>query len=143
MAAYNVDTVWDDPFEHLKDRRASQRFPARLKVKIVVTDLDRGGRLIGPGRVREMSLAGASVVTKHELEAGRRITVQFSTAGYEENLCLPETFTGTARVTRVLGIDGSKRTLAISFCEDFTSNMDFILFVDHLRTQSSRALHRQ
>jgi hypothetical protein len=138
MATYNVNTAWDDPFEHLKERRVSDRFAAELRISIEAKDVTRRGRLVGPGLLRDLSLSGASLVTKHAIDVHDHVTVQFDASDCSEGAYFPDTFTGEAVVVRVDRVKGSKRALALRFGEAFTQSMDFALYVDHLRMSSDR-----
>ncbi|MCL4693654.1 MAG: PilZ domain-containing protein [Candidatus Hydrogenedentes bacterium] len=132
MAQYNVNAAWDDPYDHLEDRRESERFDFRIKMSIAVDNNGSKSRLVGPGIVRNISLSGASLVTKHTLVPGQRITLAIPTKRFKVAEIMPAYFMGTAEVIRVEPRDDATIRAAIRFGEAFTQNMDFSVFIRSL-----------
>jgi len=133
MSRYNVNAKWDDPYDHPDDRRGADRFDFRIKLSIAVGMDGSRSRLVGPGIVRDISLTGACLVTKHKLVEGQRITVAIPTKRYPVAECLPAYFMGTADVVRVEPRDESSIRVAIKFGDAFAQNMDFSVFIRSLQ----------
>ena len=133
MAKYDVNAAWDDPYDHIEDRRSAERFDFRIKLSIAVERQGERSRLVGPGIVRNISLTGASFITKHKLEPGQRIAVAIPTKRYKVAECLPTAFMGTAEVVRVEPRKDSTIRASIRFGEAFTQNMDFSVFIRSLQ----------
>jgi hypothetical protein len=133
MPHYNVNAKWDDPYDHPDDRRDADRFDFRIKMSIAVGIEGSRSRLVGPGIVRNISLSGACLVTKHKLEEGQRITVAIPTKRYPVADCLPAYFMGTADVVRVETRDDATIRAAIKFGDAFAQNMDFSVFIRSLQ----------
>lgn len=134
MTQYNVNATWDDPYDHLDERRESERFDFRIKLSIAVNHDGSRSRLVGPGIVRNVSLSGASLVTKHALVPGQRITLAIPTKRFKMAEILPAYFMGTADVVRVERRDDGTMRAAIKFGEAFTQNMDFSVFIRSLHS---------
>ena len=76
---YDVNAVWDDPFDRQPERRATARFEVRLKIKIALKVEESEKPLVGVGRVRNISTEGLYCLTKHRLTSGDEVTLQFFT----------------------------------------------------------------
>jgi hypothetical protein len=133
MSRYNVNAVWDDPYDRSENRRESERFDFRIKISIAVEQTGTRSRLVGPGIVRNLSLTGAYLVTKHHLVPGQRITLAIPTKRFPVAEILPAYFMGTADVIRVEHREDGTIRAAIKFGEVFTQNMDFSVFVRSLQ----------
>jgi hypothetical protein len=133
MPLYNVNAEWDDPYDRSENRRESERFDFRIKMSIAVEQAGTRSRLVGPGIVRNLSLTGAYLVTKHHLVPEQRITLAIPTKRYPVVEILPAYFMGTADVTRVEHREDSTIRAAIKFGEAFTQNMDFSVFIRALQ----------
>ncbi|MDX9971648.1 MAG: PilZ domain-containing protein [FCB group bacterium] len=136
MRSYTTDADWDDPFDHVDERRRAPRIKCRFKLSITADDQDRNQRVVGPGLVRDISLTGMLLVTKHSLAPEQRVQVEVPTMGCVDSMCLPSVFEGTAEVIRAREIDGGKQDVALRFGEDLFQNMDFAIFIDALMTVS-------
>jgi hypothetical protein len=136
MRGYAVDTVWDDPFEHQDERRRANRFSYKFKLSIAADDPERSRRVVGPGIVRNISLSGVLLVTKHNLTPEQRVFLEVPTVGCADSMCLPHVFEGTAQVIRVADLDGGKHNVAMRFGEDLFQNMEFAIYIDTLQTVS-------
>lgn len=134
--AYNIDAEWDDPFERQAEQRASGRCRAAFKLTITADDERLKGRLVGPGLVKNMSLTGAFLVTKHRLEPGQRVTVAISTDFCPDHMGLPGAFIGPAEVVRLEPSQGRTVLVGLQFGEVFSENMDFAVFQDYLQSIS-------
>lgn len=132
MRRYNVDAVWDDPFEHPVNRRVAPRYETKLKLSIMVEDEERKNRLIGPGIARNISNTGILLRTKHHLKPGQRVMVAIPTTATPSETVLPESFVGAATVVRVESEDGSVIRAALRFGEALLQNIEFALYMNHL-----------
>lgn len=133
MPRYDVNADWVDPFEPPPQRRSAERFRFRIKLSITV-DRDGGRtRLVGPGIVKDLSLVGAYLVTKHDLSPGQRITVAVPTKHYPIGKILPAYFVGPAEVVRVEPDKENRIKAAIKFGDALTQNMDFAVFINSLQ----------
>lgn len=133
MPRYDVNAEWVDPFEPPPQRRSAERFRFRIKLSITVESEGGKARLIGPGIVKDLSLMGAYLVTKHDLSPGQRITVAVPTQHYPVGKILPAYFVGPAEVVRVEPDKENRIKAAIKFGEALTQNMDFAVFVNSLQ----------
>jgi hypothetical protein len=136
MKGYAIDTAWDDPFEHPVERRTAPRFPIKLRLTLTAADLEKRAHVVGPGIVRNISLTGVLLVTKHVLHPFQRVRLELPTAILGEEVCLPESFEGTAQVMRTEPLDGGKSHVALRFGDDLSQNMEFVVFIDHLQTMA-------
>jgi hypothetical protein len=134
--AYDINAEWVDPFEKRRneERRSTSRFLAHLKVQIAVDMPEIQRRLVGPGVVRDLSEGGLQIVTKHRLTPSQRVTVVIPTQDTPQSPVLRQSFQGKAQVVRV-NERGNDRcaVVALRFGDAFTDDMEFALFVDHLR----------
>lgn len=143
--AYDINAEWVDPFEERRnrERRGASRFPAQLKVQIAVDLPDIQRRLVGPGVVKDLSEGGVQVITKHRLAPNQRVSVVIPTDGAPQTPVLRQHFSGNAQVMRVTPRDNRCADVALRFGEAFTDDMEFALFVDHLRALSYAHEQRQ
>ncbi|MBX7259674.1 MAG: PilZ domain-containing protein [Candidatus Hydrogenedentes bacterium] len=132
MSRYNVDAVWDDPFEHPVNRRVAPRYDSKIKLSIMVEDEDRKNRLIGPGIARNISSTGILLRTKHQLKPGQRVMVSIPTSQIQSEAVLPESFVGNATVVRVEAEDGSIMKAALRFGEALLQNFEFSMYMNQL-----------
>lgn len=133
MARYNVNTVWDDPFERQREQRSAMRFELRIAVTLALDDPVTRRRLAGPGRVRNISQSGLLFVANHPVEAVHRIALAIPTEFCPEDLCLPKRFSGPAEVVRSKRLSNGLYEVAARFSDSFTQNMEFALFIDALQ----------
>ena len=136
MRGYATDAAWDDPFEHVDERRRAPRIKCRFKLNIAADDPGHTHRVVGPGLVRDISLTGMLLVTKHSLEPDQSVQLEVPTMGCVDSMCLPAVFEGTAQVIRAKDLDGGKQDVALRFGEDLFQNMEFAIFIDALMTVS-------
>ncbi|MFA6240217.1 MAG: PilZ domain-containing protein [Candidatus Hydrogenedentales bacterium] len=132
MSRYNVDAVWDDPFDHPVNRRVAPRYDMKLKLSIMVEGQDRKERLVGPGVARNISSTGILLRTKHQLQPGQRVMVAIPTEQTPAGTVLPATFVGNATVVRVEVEDGSIMRAALRFGETLLQNIEFSMYMNHL-----------
>lgn len=140
MTLYDVDSPWDDPFEHLDERRQHPRF--KFSMKLSVARQSDGMQVVGPAKVRDLCLRGYCAVTKHAVEPGDAIVTRFPTTMCPEHMCLPEHFTGSARVVRVKE-ERRRRLMGVVLNSEFYDNMEFALFIDFLHGQASVSKSQQ
>jgi hypothetical protein len=138
---YDPNALWDDPYDHLSERRAYGRARIPLMSRISVETDEPGVFSIGPGVMRNISAGGASVVTKHDLEPGNHLKITIDTRQYPHDLILPNKFVGSATVLRVKPRKGRSIRVGLAFGPEFTESMEFAMFVDHL--QDMAALRNQ
>jgi len=112
MRGYALDKTWDDPFEHLDERRRASRYNYRFRLSIAAENALDMRRVVGPGIVRNISLSGVLLVTKHTLSPEQRVLLEVPTGTCADTLCLPNVFEGTAQVIRSSELDGGKRDVA-------------------------------
>jgi hypothetical protein len=136
MRGYAVDKAWDDPYEHVDERRNAPRVRCRFKLSIAADEAERNRRVVGPGLVRDISLTGILLVTKHSLKPEQRVQLEVPTLGCVDSMCLPDSFEGTAEVIRSNELEGGKSDVALRFGEDLSQNMEFAIFIDALMTVS-------
>ena len=134
---YDINAKWDDPCDHRDERRGFGRFRTRLKMKIAVHREDIKGRMIGPGIVRDLSVNGASVITKHELAPGAFMSVTIPTDACPDGMCLPRTFRGPARVLWVTPEGENTIRVGLAFGDRISQDMEFAVFVDYLKSIST------
>lgn len=134
MISYDVKTPWDDPTERRSDRRYDRRFTVPLRLAVAASAPEQSGRLVGPGKVRDLSLTGAALVTKHCLQPEQRVDVQFPTEMCPDSMGLPTSFVGSARVVRSTDRGRGKQDVAVAFGEELINNIEFAMYIDLLRT---------
>ena len=133
MTKYNVNAAWSDPFEPKKsNQRDSQRFKFRIKISITAQSGEPPQRLVGPGIVRNISVTGALLVTKHRLVIGQRIVVAIPTKRFAVAEYMPAVFMGPAVVTRLTPDAENRVWAAIRFGDQLTQNMEFASFIQGL-----------
>ncbi|MCC6794584.1 MAG: PilZ domain-containing protein [Candidatus Hydrogenedentes bacterium] len=134
MARYDTNAAWSDPFEPKKaDLRAATRFKFRLKLSIKAQSEEESPRiLIGPGIIRNLSVTGAWLVTKHKLTVGQRIVVAIPTKRFAVAEYLPAMFIGPAEVVRTKPDIESRMWIGVRFGDALTQNMEFATFVQGL-----------
>ena len=134
MSRYNVNAVWDDPFEHMKERRRARRFRIMLRISLTAENAQTGHRMVGPCVVQDISLTGLCAVTKHKLTLGQTVSLAIPTAKCPLSMCLPAEFQGVARVIRIAPIDTGRSVVALQFGDAFQNDMDFAMFIDFLES---------
>lgn len=135
MPHYDVNAAWDDPFEHLEDRRTGQRFKLHFEVTVVANAPGFHGPLVGPGIVRNLSIGGILLVTKHQLDMGQWVSLTIPTDICSDADCFPSAFSGSAEVERIQPVKNRCTLVALRFGEAFTENMDFMMFVERLQAR--------
>ncbi len=133
---YDIDAVWDDPFDHPPERRAEARFDVRLKIKIAVKVADNEKPLVGIARVRNVSTQGVYCLTKHRLSVGQEVKLQFFTQGSPADSGVARQLLGTGRVVRIDPVDRRRSNVAIQFDNDLSENIEFAIFADYLKSIS-------
>lgn len=133
---YDVNAVWDDPFDRPTERRAESRFDIRLKIKIGVDVADSDKPLVGIARVRNISTQGLYCLTKHHLTVGREVKLKFFTQGCPTDSGIAGQIYGTGRVVRVDPVDRRRANVAIEFDKDLSENIEFAIFAEYLRSVS-------
>ncbi len=134
---YDLDAVWDDPYERARDRRKSPRCNTNFLMKIAVRTSETSVPLVGPGRVQDVSTTGIRCLTKHNLAPGEQVQVAVPTREFPDVKGLPKSFVGSARVVRTYRVDDVHNVLSLKFGPEITEDMDFNLFWDHLNARSS------
>ena len=133
---YDVNAVWNDPFDRPPERRGEARFDIRLKIKIAVDVDDSDKPLVGIARVRNVSTQGVYCLTKHRLKVGQEVKLQFFTQGCPTDSGLAQHIFGSGRVVRVDPVDRRRSNVAIQFDKDLSENIEFAIFADYLRSVS-------
>jgi len=133
MYVFDTNVAWDDPTERRQERRSADRFRVPLRVSLTAPVPDRPGKLVGPGKIRDLSMTGASLLTKHKLAPDARVDVSFSTEMCPDAMMLPQEFAGSARVVRSIDCGNGKSDVAIAFGDALTENIQFAMYVDLLR----------
>lgn len=129
---YDINAEWDDPFEHLDDRRASARCSEEFKIKIAVQVANHAEPLVGEAVVQNISLNGVFCKTKHHLTVGQEVQLAIYTHDYPTSQPLPRKFIGSASVIRIVEEDDVQK-VALAFGVDLAENMTFTLFIENLR----------
>lgn len=133
MYVFDTNVAWDDPTERRTERRAADRFHVPLRVSLIADVPGRKGRLVGPGKIHDLSMSGAALVTKHKLAPDARVDVSFPTDMCPDAMCLPEEFAGTARVIRSTDRGNGKSDVALAFGDALAENIQFAMYIDLLR----------
>lgn len=133
MVRYDINAVWDDPFEERREQRKASRFSIRMAAGIAVRDVASQRSLRGRGLVRNMSYTGIRVTTKHRLRRGQEVTLAVPTKHCHGRMCLPKAFVGAAEVVRVEPGKEGCSDVALRFGESFLQDMEFAVFVDSLQ----------
>ena len=123
----------DSP-EEGRERRQAERF--KMQFRLSVSTEHSGGLTVSPASVRDISLAGALVVSRQWLAPFQNVMVAMPTGEYPEAMGLPEAFIGPAMVVRVHKSDETKNLIALKFGESLSENCQFRTFVDFLRART-------
>lgn len=132
---YDVNAEWDDPFDHLDERRASARCSEEFKIKIAVQVANHAEPLVGEALVQNISLNGVYCRTKHHLAVDQEVQLAIYTHEYPTTQPLPRKFIGSARVIRLREEDDVQE-VGLEFGADLAENMTFTLFIENLRRVS-------
>lgn len=133
MARYDTNAAWSDPFEPKPNQRQSERFKFRLKLSIKAQgDTNPPRILVGPGIVRNLSIGGAWLITKHQLTPGQRITIAVPTKRFAVAEYLPAMFIGPAEVVRTKPDTEGRIWAGVRFGDTLTQNMEFAAFIQGL-----------
>ena len=133
---YNVNAVWDDPYDRPPERRSTTRFDARLKIKIGVHTREHKSPLVGSGIVRNISSESVYCTTKHDLKPGQKVLLLFHTTGCPEDSGISKKIMGSGRVARVDAGENRRFHVAIEFDRDLAENLEFAIFADYLHSIS-------
>jgi len=133
---YDTDTPWEDPFDPSPERRDTKRFKTQLKVNIAVDTEAKHKRLVGPGLVKNISVDGAYVLTKHQLVEGQHVTLAVPTSICPPDMGMPRAFVGPATVRRVEPLEERRSHVGLELSESFSSSMDFAIWVDYIQTHT-------
>ncbi len=134
--SYDIDAVWDDPFDRPPERRAEARFEVKLKFKIAVNVADNEKPLVGVGRVIKISTQGVYCLTKHRLRVGQEVKLQFFSQGCPTDSGVARQLFGTGRIVRIDSVDERRSNVAIQFDECLSENIEFAIFADYLKSIS-------
>lgn len=134
--SYDVNAVWDDPYDRPPERRGESRFDIRLKIRIGVGVDDSEKLLVGIARVRNISTQGLYCLTKHRLKVGQEVKLQFFTQGCPTDSGIAKQIYGTGRVVRVDPVDKRRSNVALQFDKNLSENIEFAIFADYLRSVS-------
>ena len=134
--SYDVNAIWDDPFDRPPERRAEVRFEIRLKIKIAVEVSDSDTPLVGIARIQNISTQGVYCLTKHRLTVGEEVRLQFFTRGCPTDSGIAKQIYGTGRVVRVDPVDKRRSKVALQFDKNLSENIEFAIFADYLRSVS-------
>ena len=132
---YDVNAEWDDPFDHLDERRASARCQEEFKIKIAIQVANHAEPLVGEAVVQNISLNGLFCKTKHNLSVDQEVQLAIHTQDYPASQPLPRKFIGSARVIRIVEEDEVQK-VGLAFGVDLAENMTFTLFIENLRRLS-------
>jgi len=136
---YDVNAAWEDPYEPRGERRQSDRFAFKFKVMISVADPQGDGRIVGPGRVMNVSQSGLCVATKHEVRPGDQVMLALPTKMCPDTVCLPKRFVGSAQVIRVENVKKDVNVVGMRLGDEFADNFEFTVFVDTLQMMACLA----
>ncbi|NUM56854.1 MAG: PilZ domain-containing protein [Candidatus Hydrogenedentes bacterium] len=137
MARYDTNAAWSDPFDPKPaNKRAAERFKFRLKTSIKAegkpVDSDAPRILVGPGIIRNLSVTGAWLITKHQLVPGQRIVIAIPTKRFAVADYLPAMFIGPAEVVRTKPDIENRVWVGVRFGDSLTQNMEFATFIQGL-----------
>ncbi len=118
------------------ERREAERFQTTLKISVSIDKGERGGLLVCPATVHDISRMGALVETKHRLSGNQHVTVAFPTVRCPEGMQWPQAFVGPAMVMRVEPRGNGTFRAGIRFDESLHQNMDFVMFMEFLEATS-------
>ena len=123
----------DSP-ERSRDRRQAERF--KIGFRLSVSTEHSGGLTVSPASVRDISLAGALVVSRQWVTPFQNVMLAIPTGECPQSMGLPEAFVGPAMVVRVHKSDETKNLIALKFGESLSGNVQFTEFVDFLRARA-------
>ncbi len=140
---YDLALDWSDPFDVVQERRIAPRASANARVEMSVRAEKARGRFVGPAQVKELSLSGARVVTKHRVAPAQTVRLRISTEAFGLNEVVPQEFDVACYVRRVQPINARMNLVALEFDRSVADNMDFAFFVRQTQSTSSHDLATQ
>lgn len=123
-----------DTPERSRERREAERL--KIQFRLSVSTEQGGGLTVSSASVRDISQAGALVVSRQWLTPFQNVMVAIPTGECPETMGLPEAFVGPAMVVRVHKSDETKNLIALKFDDSLTENTQFAAFVDFLRART-------
>ena len=134
---YDINAEWDDPTEHSSERRSVSRYKTKYKIKVSTPVKESSEYLVGVSVLRNLSMRGAFVQTKHDLDVGDRPSVAVHTEVCPKEMGMPRAFWGPVEVRhRQEGKNGTV-LVGVSFGEGLIQDMEFARFIEYLLSISS------
>jgi len=123
-----------DTPERTRDRREAERL--KIEFRLSVSTEQEGGLTVSSASVRDISLAGALIVTRQWLTPFQKVMVAIPAGECPESMGLPEAFVGPAMVVRIHKSDETKNLVALKFDNSLSQNDQFAAFVYFLRART-------
>ena len=134
---YDINAEWDDPTEHRSERRAVPRYKTKYKIKLSTPVAESSEHLVGVSVLRNLSMHGAFVQTKHDLHVGDRPSIAVHTEICPKEMGMPRAFWGPVEVHHREEGPNDTILVGVSFAEGFTQDMEFARFIEYLLSISS------
>lgn len=124
------------------ERRKAERINAGFKVNLGEDEFTGDQAANHLGLLKDISLLGACVATRHRFTPGEHITVTIPTQGCPNDIGLPARFDGQATVQRVHIRPDRTLLVAMRFGPSLAQNTDFAVYMAYLiGSQPSSAFH--
>lgn len=118
------------------NRRESDRLKVGFKVSVSVDEPARGGTLITPAVVHDISRGGILVETRQALSSGQRVLVSIPTEICPDRMALPCALNGHAEVVHMQPSGTHRSKAGLRFCESLRRLPELSAFLDYLRATS-------
>jgi hypothetical protein len=124
------------------ERRKAERINASFKLNLEEDTSIGDTTATHLALLKDISLLGACVATRHRFSTGEHIKVTIPTQGCPADIGLPDRFNGQATVQRVDLRPDKTRLVAIRFGPALAQNADFAVYMAYLiGSQPSSAFH--
>ncbi len=117
---------------HRVEKRRAERVTVAMKVSLQSKNPVNRGTIVGPAIVHDISLLGACMTTRHDLQPGEEVDIRIPTDACPVDLGLPSYLSGRALVRRVEDAAGNSRRIAMSFLPSLAQSMEFAFYMAYL-----------
>ncbi len=114
------------------EKRRAERVTVAMKVSLQSKNPVNRGNVVGPAIVHDISLLGACMTTRHELQPGEEVDIRIPTDACPVDLGLPAYLSGRALVRRVEVATENSRRVAMSFLPSLAQSMEFAFYMAYL-----------
>lgn len=121
------------------EKRRAERVKVAMKVSLQSKNPVNKRTIVGPAIVHDISLLGACMTTRHDLQPGEEVDIRIPTDACPVDLGLPAYLSGRALVRRVEAATENSRRVAMSFLPSLAQSMEFAFYMAYLLGLRSEA----